>query len=73
MTLPIERTCAVLKTREFLTSLLDPKQTPKVPKIIRIRAGILLKHYPGEFDFDQLFSKEEISRIFAPYKKNEFK
>jgi hypothetical protein len=50
MTLPFERTAAVLNTREFLLSLLDPKQTPKIPKEIRKKAVQLLRHYPHEFD-----------------------
>lgn len=51
MTLPDERTNAVLYTREFLLSLLDPKKTPKVPRKIRKQALSLLKHYPHTYDF----------------------
>lgn len=54
MTLPHERALAVENTREFLLSLLDPKQTPRVPKAIRKRAGQLLKHYPHDFYFVRL-------------------
>lgn len=46
MTLPNERTNAVLNTRMFLLSLLDPKLTPKVPRAIREKAHRLLRHYP---------------------------
>lgn len=49
MTLPHERTLAVTNTRAFLLSLLDPKQTPRVPKAIRMQARSLLKHYPNDF------------------------
>lgn len=49
MTIPIERTRAVNKAREFLYDLLDPKKTPRVPKAIREKALRILKHYPGEF------------------------
>ena len=50
MTLPNERSRAILNAREFLRSLLDPKQTPKVPRAIRRAAGNVLKHYPRSFD-----------------------
>jgi len=50
MTLPIERTNAVLRTEKFLCSLLDPKQTPRVPKSIRQEAARLLRHYPSQYN-----------------------
>ena len=46
MTLPYERTRAVLRTGDFLKNLLDPKLTPGVPSAIRQRAAYLFKHYP---------------------------
>lgn len=49
MTLPDERTRAVLYTRSFLLSLQIPKETPGVPKAIRDEARRLLKHYPGDY------------------------
>lgn len=57
MTLPNERYRAVNNAREFLRSLLDPKQTPKVPKAIRQQAYWVLKHYPGEYDMVQAADK----------------
>lgn len=59
MTLPCERVNAVNNTREFLYSLMDPKQTPKVPKHIREAARRLLKHYPSEMDMDIIANKED--------------
>jgi len=50
MTMPDERTRAVINTREFLRELLDPRATPKVPRAIRTRAYWCLKHYPGVHD-----------------------
>lgn len=52
MTIPSERTRAVLNTEQFLIDLLDPKKTPRVPKDIRRRAGLLLRHYPSDFDLE---------------------
>jgi len=51
MTMPDERTRAVVYTGEFLVSLLDPSKTPKVPYEIRVRAGRALRHYPTAVDF----------------------
>jgi hypothetical protein len=67
MTLPYERTNAVNYTRDFLYDLLDPQKTPRVPKEIRIRAGQLLKHYPSEYEMNQvsdpLFGKDTLRQI----------
>lgn len=54
MTLPCERRNALNSVREFLRSLLDPKQTPKIPKAIRRKAYYRLKHYPSEHEVDRL-------------------
>jgi len=53
MTIPIERAWAIRNVEWFLKSLLDPKETPKVPKEIRKRAARLLKHYPSQFYIEQ--------------------
>lgn len=50
MTLPYQRTNAVIDTRKFLSDLLDPKVTPRVPRWLRIDARWLLKHYPHEHE-----------------------
>lgn len=50
MTLPDERYRAVQYAREFLTLLLDPKATPRVPQEIRERARRVLRHFPLEHD-----------------------
>ena len=54
MTLPTERTNAVLRTERFLIDLLDPKKTPRVPKAVRQEAGRLLKHYPTQYDMEYM-------------------
>ena len=50
MTLPLERTRSIRYTREFLYLLLDPKQTPRVPRPIRRMALDCLRHYPNYAD-----------------------
>jgi hypothetical protein len=50
MTLPHERTRAVINTATFLTNLMNPKETPGVPKHVRQYAAHMLKHYPTTHD-----------------------
>lgn len=57
MTLPDERYRAVKYARDFLRSLLDPKQTPKVPRAVRQQAGRVLRHFPGEYDMERTAKK----------------
>lgn len=52
MTIPLERTNAVLHTEQFLLDLLNPKVTPRVPREIRKRAHACLRHYPSKFDME---------------------
>ena len=52
MTLPDERYRAVIRTQDFLISLMDPKKTPRVPKEIREEARRCLRHFPRTFDMD---------------------
>lgn len=59
MTTPIERTNAVLRTEEFLYSLLDPKQTPRVSKSIRDEALSLLRHYPTRVEMQVIADRED--------------
>ncbi len=52
MTTPSERTRAVLFTERFLLDLTNPKVSPRVPKPVRERARMLLRHYPNKFDLE---------------------
>lgn len=54
MTIPVERTNAVISTQKFLLELLDPKKTPRVPRSVRRQALHLLRHYPTEFDMNMI-------------------
>jgi len=47
MTMPYERTRAVLQAREFLQELVDATTTPGVPDEVRRIAFRLLRHYPS--------------------------
>jgi hypothetical protein len=46
MTIPSERTRALIQTYELLKHLQDPKATPRVPHWLREHARGLLRHYP---------------------------
>ena len=59
MTVPIERTNAVVWTESFLMDLLDPKKTPRVPKSVRDQARRLLRHYPSKFEMDMIADRED--------------
>lgn len=50
MTLPIERTQAVLRVERFLMDLRNPKKYPRVPKAVREEASRLLRHYPSQYN-----------------------
>ena len=50
MTLPIERTNAVLNVERFLMDLRDPKKYPRVPLEVRKEAQRLLRHYPSKYN-----------------------
>jgi hypothetical protein len=54
MTTKDERYLAIKNTHRFLRSLLDPKETPRVPRKIRIMARSLLKHYPQEYEVERM-------------------
>lgn len=53
MTLPDERYRAVRIARELMYALLNPKQTPKVPKEVRRRASRCLRHYPSGYEMER--------------------
>lgn len=59
MTLPYERTRAVVQTEEFLKDLINPKKTPKVPKEVRKQAYSLLRHYPNSIDMEIISKRED--------------
>jgi len=46
MTVPDERSRALVYTRAFLKDLLNPAITPRVPQDVRDTARWLLRHYP---------------------------
>lgn len=76
MTLPDERYRALLLAETFMQDLLDPAQTPRVPKSIRQRARGVLRHYPGSYYIEELARQspdiitptmEPVTRFFQQY------
>jgi hypothetical protein len=59
MTVPVERTNAVIHTEKFLYDLLDPKKTPRVPEDVRAQARRLLRHYPCEYHMNTIAERED--------------
>ena len=59
MTVPRERTNAVIFTGSFLKDLLDPKKTPRVPKSIRQQAAHCLRHYPNQWEMETIAARED--------------
>jgi hypothetical protein len=67
MTVPIERTNAVINTEKFLCDLLDPKKTPRVPKDVRAQAKRLLRHYPCAYHMNVIAEREDADfTVLAP-------
>lgn len=76
MTLPDERYRAVMAAKELLVDLTDPKATPRIPQMIRLRAGHCLRHFPNDWDMQQaaeatphVFAErmEDVQRLFKKY------
>ena len=56
MTLPDERYRALKQSKKLLEELCDPGKTPRVPSIIRDRARGILRHFPSDYDLDEIAS-----------------
>lgn len=63
MTLPYEQYIAITNTRNFLLSLMDPQKTPKAPKYLRVEARRLLKHFPNEYEANDMVKAHTESTI----------
>jgi len=54
VTLPDERYRAIKQSRVFLQELCDRKQTPRIPGDVRRYAQSLLRHFPSDFELEQI-------------------
>ena len=57
MTLPDERYRALKAGKKLLEELCDPGKTPRVPSIVRDRARHALRHFPLDYEIDQMSQK----------------
>jgi hypothetical protein len=64
MTIPAERTRALVYARTFLKDLLDPGVTPRVPREVRETAKWLLRHYPEPSTVE--FAHNLCPQLFGP-------
>ena len=72
MTTPHERLNAIKHTEDFLIKLLNPKETPRVPKQVREEASRCLRHYPTPYDMFLMVGAhhEDYLNIFYEREKN---
>jgi hypothetical protein len=57
MTMPDERYRAIKQSKRLLEELCDPGKTPRVPSLVRDRARTLLRHFPSEYELDNIAEK----------------
>lgn len=78
MTLPDERYRAVIEAAKFLVSLSYSSETKRIPLAIRQQARALLRHYPNEWDMQQVAENnpdifqermEPVTRLFKQYEE----
>jgi hypothetical protein len=71
MTTTEEMLNAIDNARNFMYRLLDPKQTPRVPKSVRKDARNRLKHFPSKLDVqtikDYLEFEEKAHHMWPRY------
>lgn len=64
MTIPFERTRAILETNLFLQELQDPKLAPRVPAAVREIARKLMRHYPSYPDVE--LAHKALPHLYGP-------
>jgi len=52
MTIPHERTHALLRARDLLVALTHPSETPRVSRDVREEARTILRHFPTLSDIE---------------------
>lgn len=59
-----EKLRAIINSRQFLHDLLDPKKTPRVPKVVRQTAHRVCRHLPFPCELEDLFEdKNHADRV----------
>ena len=57
MTLPDERYRSIKQAKKLLEELCDPGKTPRVPSVVRDRARGALRHFPQDWEIDNIAEK----------------
>ena len=70
MTIPAERTRAIIETRRFLEELLSQRLTPDVPDAVRKQARALLRHYP--FGSEIHLAHHALPEWFGPVQERKY-
>ena len=65
MTMPHERTYALLYAGEMLADLLDTSKTPGVPEEIRERALWVLRHYPSPMEIIAIAEHDALPSLLS--------
>lgn len=64
MTIPFERTRAIIQARELLKQLQDIGESPNIPTWLRQQAKDLLEHYPSFADIEK--AHKALPELFGP-------
>lgn len=69
MTLPDERYRAIKQGKKLLEELCDPGKTPRVPSIVRDKARAALRHFPLDYEIDNIAEKcpDMLDKNTPPY------
>ena len=66
MTMPDERTRALLFAYQLLKDLRDPAKTPGVSDDIRDRAKHVLRHYPQQYEIQAIAEHDARGALVGP-------
>jgi hypothetical protein len=73
MSLPSEQALAMTRAVQFLSDLLSPRKTPRVPRAVRQEASRRLKHFPRSYDLERMvadkFAMQQMEEAEAHYRK----
>jgi hypothetical protein len=67
MTITIEEKQALFNTMRLLYELADSTKTPNVPKPVRDKAIVCLKHFPTPVRLDEIFQSDTYNKIPKRY------
>ena len=67
MTTPQEEHYALIRARQFLVDLIDPKKTPRVPKYVREEARARVKHFPIVSGYLEKYGPHDHDHLNPPH------